>query len=63
MQPGSVLWGTELWADPWLTPGVFPFGPAWVRGLHTGGVPNTFLAMLRPHLPFVSLQELWTPSP
>lgn len=52
------LGGVELWADPWLTPGVVSFGPAYRRG-----VPNTFLAMLRPPLPFVSLQELWTPSP
>lgn len=50
MHPGSVPCRVELWADPWLTPGVVSFGPAEVIELHTGGVPNTFLAMPRPPL-------------
>lgn len=48
-----ALRGVELWADPWLTPGLVFFGPAEVRELYIGRVLNIFLAMLRPHLPFV----------
>lgn len=47
----------ELWSDPWLTPGVVSFGPAYRRD------PQHISGRAEAHLPFVSLQELWTPSP